>query len=243
MFAVYKKELQSYFFSPLAYAVGAIFMLIFSLSFIDWILNLKTITFTFSFSTIFFSNFYYLILLIPVLTMRCFAEERKNGTEVLLMSTPLNVFKITMGKFLALATVYACMLALTFIFPLIAFFTGQVIWSELFCGYIGFLFWGLVCISLGMLVSSFTENQIIAAVVGEAVMIAIMFVDKFANNNFIAKHETLYRFFTWLSPQQRFYGFSKGLFSLDDIIFYITVMAVVLVWNMISIEKRRWSRG
>lgn len=243
MFALYKKELQSYFYSPLAYAAGAIFILIFSFSFIDWILNLKTITFTFSFSNIFYSRFYYLILLIPVLTMKCFAEERKNGTEVLLMSAPLNVFKITMGKFLALATVWLCMLALTFVFPVIAFFTGEVIWSELLCGYIGFIFWGLVCISLGMLVSSFTENQLIAAVIGEAVMIAIMFVDIFADNSFVANHPILHRFFTWLSPQERFYGFSKGVFSLDDIIFYVTIIAVVLVWNMISIEKRRWSRG
>jgi ABC-2 type transport system permease protein len=243
MFAVYKKELQSYFCSPLAYAVSAVFILIFSFSFIDWILNLKTVTFSFSFATIFYNRFYYLILLIPALTMKCFAEERKNGTEVLLMSAPLNVFKITMGKFLALATVYLCMIVLTFIFPVIAFFTGEVVWSELLCGYIGFFFWGLVCISLGMLMSSFTENQIIAAVLGEAVMIGIMFVDTFAQNSFVQNNETLYKFMDWLSPQQRFYGFSKGIFSLDDIIFYITIIAVVLVWNMISIEKRRWSRG
>lgn len=243
MFAVYKKELQSYFCSPLAYVASAVFILIFSFSFIDWILNLKTVTFTFSFATIFYNRFYYLILLIPALTMKCFAEERKNGTEVLLMSAPLNVFKITMGKFLALATVYFCMIALTFVFPIIAFFTGEVIWSELLCGYIGFFFWGLVCISLGMLMSSFTENQIIAAVLGEAVMIGIMFVDNFAQNSFIQNNATLYKFMNWLSPQQRFYGFSKGIFSLDDIIFYITIIAVVLIWNMISIEKRRWSRG
>ena len=240
MFAVYKKELQSYFCSPLAYATGAIFILIFSLSFINWILNLKTVTFSFSFSTIFYNNFYYLIL---ALTMKTFSEERKNGTEVLLMSAPLNVFKITMGKFLALATVYFCMMALTFAFPVIAFFTGKVVWSELLCGYIGFFFWGLVCISLGMLMSSFTENQIIAAVLGEAVMIGIMFIDTFANNNFVANNQALHSVITWLSPQQRFYSFAKGIFSLDDIIFYITMIAVVLVWNMISIEKRRWSRG
>ena len=240
MFAVYKKELQSYFCSPLAYATGAIFILIFSLSFINWILNLKTVTFSFSFSTIFYNNFYYLI---PALTMKTFSEERKNGTEVLLMSAPLNVFKITMGKFLALATVYFCMMALTFAFPVIAFFTGKVVWSELLCGYIGFFFWGLVCISLGMLMSSFTENQIIAAVLGEAVMIGIMFIDTFANNNFVANNQALHSVITWLSPQQRFYSFAKGIFSLDDIIFYITMIAVVLVWNMISIEKRRWSRG
>ncbi len=243
MFSVYKKELQSYFYSPLAYVVSAVFILIFSLSFIDWILNLKTITFEFSFSTIFYNRFYYLILLIPALTMKCFAEERKGGTEVLLMSAPLNVFKITMGKFLALATVYLCMMALTFVFPIIAFFTGQVVWSELLCGYIGFFFWGLVCIALGMLVSSFTENQIIAAVLGEAIMIGIMFVDTFSQNSFVEKNELLYKFMNWLSPQQRFYGFSRGIFSFDDIVFYITIIAVVLVWNMISIEKRRWSRG
>lgn len=243
MFSVYKKELQSYFFSPLAYVITAIFMLIFSFTFINWLTNLVGTTFEFSFATIFYNYFFYFIFLIPALTMKSFAEERKAGTEVLLMSSPLNVFQIVIGKFLAIATVYLAMMAVTFIYPVIALINGNVVWSSLICGYIGFFAWGLVCISVGMLMSTFTESQIIAAILGEASMLLLYFVDTFASNSFISTIPVVSDFLTAISPQARFANFATGVFSLSDLVFYITFVIVVLCWTMISVEKRRWTRG
>ena len=111
MFSLYKKELQSYFLSPIAYFVIAFFMATFSLTFIQEIGNVSSSTYTFSFSSIFYVNIFYFIFLLPLLTMRTFSEERKNGTETMLLSSPLNVTQIVMAKFLATATILLIMLA------------------------------------------------------------------------------------------------------------------------------------
>lgn len=241
MFYIYKREVQSYFYSPLAYAVCGVFTLIFSIFF----LNLVTVTnkVEFSFSALFYDSFFYFAILIPALTMKVFSEDKKIGTETLLFSAPINVFDIVIGKFLAVATVYLTMMATTFIFPLIAFFSGEVIWSSLICGYIGFFAWGLVCIAIGMLMSSFTESQIIAALLGEAAMVALIFVDILKDNVAIAGIPVFSNILQALSPEERFVGFSVGIFNLSDLIFYLSITVAILAWTMISVEKRRWSRG
>ena len=164
MFSLYKKELRSYFYSPFAYVIAALFMLVFSIDFISGLSNLQGTKYAFSFPNILYTNFFYFIFLIPALTMRTFADERKSGTEVLLITSPLNVFQIVLAKFLAIATVFLMMLLLTLFFPLLTMITGQVMWSSLVCGYLGFFLWGLVCIAIGMMMSSFTESPIIAAI-------------------------------------------------------------------------------
>ena len=126
MFSLFKKEVQSYFYSPLAYVISALFLLIYSLSFIQWITSLTKLNLQFSFAAIFYDQFFYFIFLIPMLTMKTFAEERRSNTEVLLMSTPLNVFKIVMGKFLAIGVVFALIMTLTFVYPVITEIYGAV---------------------------------------------------------------------------------------------------------------------
>ena len=243
MFSLYKKELQSYMYSPLAYVLSAVFMLIFSWTFISWITSLETSVMSFSFPEIFYNYFFYFVFIIPMLTMKSFAEERKLNTEVLLMSTPLNVFKIVMAKFIAISTVLLFMMALTLIFPIITMAHGAVVWSSLICGYIGFYTWGIACAAIGMLASSFTENQIIAAIIGEAAMIFLLFVDSFSQNEFLLKLPVVSGFLESISPRIRFTSFAMGVFSLSDLVFYLSFIAVVLCWTMISVEKRRWSRG
>ena len=146
MLALYKKELQSFFFSPFAYVLAALFMFIFSVSFVSEIANITSNTLKFSFPNIFYINFFYFIFIIPILTMRSFADERRGGTEVLLLSSPLSVTKIVMAKFLSIITVYFFMMATSLFFPIYAAINGQVMWSSLVCGYLGFFLWGLVCI-------------------------------------------------------------------------------------------------
>ncbi len=243
MFALYKKEVQSYFYSPLAYVISALFVLIYSLSFITWITSLTKLNLQFSFSAIFYNQFFYFIFLIPMLTMKIFAEERRANTEVLLMSTPLNVFKIVMGKFLAVGTVYFMIMALTFIYPVITMIYGEVKWSGLICGYLGFFLWGMGCIAIGMLMSSFTENQIIAAILGEAAMMLLYFMDLFSQIKWMQNKPVWSSIISAVSPKERFEGFATGIFRLSDMVFYIAFIAVVLCWTMISVEKRRWNRG
>ena len=91
--------------------------------------------------------------------------------------------------------------------------------------------------------SSFTENQIIAAILGEAAMIFLLFIDSFNEIDMIKRTPVLSTIFSAISPKARFADFASGIFSLSDLIFYISFIAVILCFTMISIEKRRWSRG
>ena len=243
MFSLYKKELQSFFFSPFAYVLTALFMFIFSVSFIIPIGGMDSNELKFSFPTIFYNNFFYFIFIIPILTMRSFADERRGGTEVLLLSSPLSVTQIVLAKFLAIATVFLFMMVCSLFFPFFAMTKGTIMWSSLICAYLGFLLWGLACIAVGMLLSAFTEHPIIAAILGEIVMEGLLFVDRFAGTALVKANPGLNSVITWFSMQRRFVYFSQGMFRLEDLIFFLSITAVVLCWNIIIIEKRRWSRG
>ena len=243
MFALYKKEVQSFFCSPFAYVVSALFLLVFSLSFINGISNMDSSVLKFSFSNIFYNSFFYFIFLIPLLTMRTFAEERKSKTETIWLSAPVTIPQVVFAKFLAVATVFLMMLLLSLFFPLVAALHGTVIGSSLACGYLGFFLWSMVCIAIGIMMSALTDNPILAAVLGEAAMILVIFLDNFTNSALIQSVPFLSKIFTWFSTETRFGAFSQGLFTLSDLIFFISITLVVLIWTVIIIEKRRWSRG
>ncbi len=243
MFSLYKKEVQSYFLSPFAYVVSALFLMVFSLFFINGISDMNSNVLKFSFSNIFYNNFFYFIFMIPLLTMRTFAEERKSHTETLWLSAPISIAQVVIAKYLAVVTVFLLMLVLTLFFPLVAWWHGSVIVPSMLCGYLGFFLWGLVCIAIGMMMSALTDNPILAAVLGEGAMIVVIFLDNFTKTALVQSMPAVAKVFEWFSTEQRFGVFSQGLFSLSDLVFFLSLSAVVLVWTVIIIEKRRWSRG
>ena len=243
MFSLYKKELQSFFFSPFAYILTALFMLIFSFSFIRSIAIMDSNVLKFSFPNIFYNNFFYFIFIIPILTMRSFADERRGGTEVLLLTSPLSVTKIVLAKFLSIITVFAVMMLASLFFPIFAAAKGQVMWSSLICAYLGFFLWGLVCIAVGMLLSSLTGNAIISAILGEIIMEGALLADNLGGTALVNAYPKLNSLISWISMQRRFIYFSQGMFRLEDLIFFLSAAAVVICWNIFSIEKRRWSHS
>jgi len=243
MFALYKKEVQSYFLSPFAYVVSALFLLVFSLFFINNISSMTSNVLKFSFSNIFYNNFFYFIFMIPLLTMRTFAEERKSHTETIWLSAPISIAQVVLAKFFAVVTVFLLMLVLSLFFPLVSWWRGSVIVSSLICGYLGFFLWGIVCIAIGIMMSALTDNPILAAVLGEGAMLVVLFLDNFTNSALIQSLPAVAKVFEWFSTERRFGVFSQGLFSLADLVFFLSLAVMVLVWTIIIIEKRRWSRG
>ena len=243
MFALYKKELQSYFLSPVAYFVIAFFMATFSLTLVMDISNVSSATYEFSFPTIFYTNLFYFIFLIPLLTMRAFAEERKNGTETLLLSSPLNVTQIVLAKFLATATILLIMLVASLFYPIVTSIYSRVIWESLICTYIGFFLFGLVCAALGIFISSLTEMPLIAILISELAMLLLLLMDNAAQTAYLSSIPILSDVLDWFSNQTKFYVFSQGLLQISDLLGYVTEILVFLIWTIISVEKRRWSRG
>ena len=243
MFPIYKKELQSFFFTPFAYAVSALFMFLFTNIFNTAIGDVSSSTFQFSFTEIFYDVIFYFIFLIPIMTMRTYSDERKFGTEVLIMTSPVSVLKIVLAKYLANITVFLFMIAGSALFPIVTALNGEVVASQLICAYIGFFCWGAMYIALGMLLSSFTENSIIAGVIGEICMFAMLFIDKFSQTAFISQFPKLQSLLYSFAARPRFAYFSQGFIRLSDIVFFLSAIIVVLAWNYISIEKRRCNRG
>jgi ABC-2 type transport system permease protein len=217
-------------------------MATFSLTFIQDIGNVSSSTYTFSFPSIFYVNIFYFIFLLPLLTMRTFSEERKNGTETLLLSSPLNVTQIVMAKFLATATILLMMLVVSLFYPILTSIYGRVIWSSLICTYIGFFLFGLVCIALGIFISSLTEMPLLAILMSELAMLLLMLMDNLSVNSFLSSIPVLSDVLSWFSNQTKFYVFSQGLMRFSDLLGYFTEIVVFLIWTIISIEKRRWSR-
>ena len=243
MFSIYKKELQSFFYTPFAYAVTTLFLLLFTYMLSGKIANLTNHFAYFSYTEVFYNVIIYFIFLIPIITMRTFADERKFGTEVLLMTSPVSVLKIVLGKFFANITVFVFMIAGTAIFPIITANYGGVVYSQLICAYIGFFCWGTMFICLGMLISSFTENSILAAIIGELIMFIFLFLDDFSNSGFISQYPKLQNVLFAFAAQPRFAYFSAGFIRLSDLVFFGSAILVLLSWTYISIEKRRWNRG
>lgn len=243
MFSIYKKELQSFFYTPFAYVVSALFLFLFTFIFNNKLGMLSQAEFAFSFADVFSNVIIFFIFLIPILTMRTFADERKFGTEVLLMTSPVNVVQIIIGKYLANITVFLFMIAGSFIFPIVTAIKGEVVMSQLICAYIGFFFWGAMYIAIGQLISSFTESSIIAAIIGEIIMFGFLFVDDFSTTDFISQYPSLQAAIYSFAAQPRFAYFSQGFIRLSDIVFFLSAIIVCLAWNFISIEKRRWNRG
>lgn len=243
MFPIYKKELQSFFYTPFAYTLTALFMLLFTYMFNIPISNIDQSTFQFSFTEIFYNVIFYFIFLIPIMTMRTYADERKFGTEVLLMTSPVSVLKIVLAKFLANITVFMFMILGSTIFPIVTAMNGEVVISQLICAYIGFFCWGAMYIALGMLVSSFTESSILAGIIGEIAMFIFLFIDDFSQTAFISQFSKVQSVLYAFAAQPRFAYFSQGFIRLSDIVFFISAIVVLIAWNFISIEKRRWNRG
>ncbi|MDD6269947.1 MAG: ABC transporter permease [Oscillospiraceae bacterium] len=244
MFSLYKKELQGYFYSPIAYVFIGLVTLIFSGFFAWWIYTAASTQIEFRFSYFFYYNILLTtILLIPILTMKAFAEERKNGTEVLLLSSPLSVSKIVIAKFLAVATVLVISMVVSFIYPLIVSMYGYVVMPNLIASYVGYLLYGLAYIALGLMVSSFVATPGLAMLLSVAVSLILFFMELMLGSSYIASVPIVSDVLYWFSNQAKFENFTQGFCQLSDLVSYVTEIAVFLLWTIISIEKRRFSRS
>lgn len=235
MLAILKRDFRSYFNSPIAYVLIGLFMFILGLFFNDG-LNSGTSDFMGNFV----GNMSFLLLFfIPILTMRTMAEDKKNGTEVLLLTSPTRVSEIVMGKFLAAFSVFMVMTAVTFIFPIILIIFGGPDIPLILSAYLGFILYGAVFVAFGVFASSLTENQIVAAVIGFVGLFALQSID------FLGSFFTgfLSKVFTWLSLNDKYNDFGTGIIDLTSIVFMLSFAAVFIFLTIRVLEHKRWSQG
>jgi ABC-2 type transport system permease protein len=180
-----------------------------------------------------------LAFILPILTMRTFAEERKNGTDILLMTSPVSVGGIVLGKYFASLTVFLVMTVVTFIYPILISVYGNLNVMPMISCYIGYVLIGAFFVAFGVFTSSLTKSQVISAVTGIGTLILVWFVNQYS---YLFKGHLL-AFANWISFFFRFREFVQGLFSSRDLVFFFSLTGLFLLLTMIVIEKRRWSQG
>lgn len=173
MLAILKKELYTYFKSMTGYIFMASLLFFVGLFFV--LTNL--IGMSPQYNSVLSNITFVFLLIVPILTMRLMAEEAKQKTDQLLLTSPISLPQIVIGKYLGAVSVLLLTLLITFIYPIILSTMGTVNWGEVLGGYIGFFLFGSALIAVGLFISSLTDNQVIAAVVTFTVLLLFWFID------------------------------------------------------------------
>ena len=234
MSAIYKREVGSYFTSPVGYAVLAAFTFFSGIFFYVQCLY----TGTTNMSGVFQSMFFIVLFIIPLLTMRSFADDRRNKTDQALLTAPVSIPSVVLSKFLSCLTIFGLCL-LSFIIQGIAMtILAKADWSVIIGNVFGMLIMGASFISIGLFISSLTESSIVAGIVSFVVNVLISLFDTVG---YTVKWAPLTNVLSALSFQGKYANFSIGLFSLADIVFFVTVTALFLFLTGRRVEKRRWA--
>jgi ABC-2 type transport system permease protein len=231
--AVAWKEIQVYFSSPTAYIVGMIFL---GLTGFFFVRPLNDPFPEASLSPFFQGYTIILILLAPALTMRLLAEEQKLGTIELLLTSPVRDWEVVMGKYLASLVFLLGMVALTLYYPIMLFVFADPDTGPIYSGYLGLLLYGAASLAVGLLASTLTSNQIIAAVVAMGILLALYFLN-FASD---AVGGTLSTIITEIGLKGHFDDFDRGVIDTKHIVYYLSLTAVFLFLTIRILEARRW---
>lgn len=234
MTAIFKKEFRNYFMSPIGYIFVAVFTFLASMFFSSGILMSQKADITIMFSDI---NLVYLFLA-ALLTMRLLSEEKNKKTDQLLLSSPVGVTEIVLGKYLAAMAVFGVTILISLVYPAIMFKFGNPSLSEVIGSYIGFiLLWGAF-ISVGVFISSLTESQMIAGVFTFASLLLIYFISWFESS---IQNEIAKKVVSWFSLLSRYSEFQSGILNIENIIYYLSFIFVFLFLTVRVIDKRRYS--
>lgn len=237
--AIIKREISSYFTSPLGYVFLAVFYG-FSGLFL-WMNCLATGSA--EIAGVFVLMFFIMMILIPVLTMRTMADDKRQKTDQLTLTSPVSLFGLVMGKFLAAFFVFFCAVLILLVYAL--FMSAAVIksgnefaWATFWGNFVGMILMGGVFISVGIFISNLTENQMIAAIGSIGANIVLCMFDIISN---YIPAEGIRNVINSLSVFYKYEEFTVGIFSLKNILFFVSLIVIFNFLTMRFIERRRWS--
>ena len=223
MWAIVKKEFKSYFFSPVGYVFIGLFLIMFSIFFYTDVFYYQSTNFEY----IFYSGATILTFITPILTMRTMAEERKSGTEQLLLTSPISITKIVLGKFISATLIVVITELCTFMYFGILSFFGAPHLTTALVTLLGFLLLAMSYISFGLLASSITENQIVAGVITIGFFILTWFLPNFSD------------VFTDFSLINLFTNFPSGQIDIADTVTFVTFTIMCILLTVIVMQRRK----
>jgi ABC-2 type transport system permease protein len=246
--AIAQKELRSYFSSPMAYVIIGFFLLPFGVFFYLYLqafvqqslqmaqaggsinINQQVIRYVLQNASVI------ILFIMPMITMRTYSEEKRSGTIELLLTSPISDVEIILGKFFGALGLYGAMLAVTLCYMAILFVYGSPEWRPLVAGYLGLLLMGGTFLSIGLLISSTTSNQIVAGVVTFVVFLLLWIIGWFADS----AGPTLGPITSYLSITEHFDDFSKGIIDTKHVIYYLSFITFGLFLTAKSVDTERW---
>jgi ABC-2 type transport system permease protein len=246
--AIADKELRSYFASPLAYIIIGFFALPFGVFFYLYLeaflrqsmqmaqfggnlnVNQQVIRLVLQNASVI------ILFVMPMITMRTYAEEKRSGTIELLLTSPVTDFQIIVGKFLGALGLYVAMLLVTLLYLGILFVYGHPEWRPLVAAYLGLLLMGGAFLSLGLFISSTTDNQIVAGIVSFVVFLLLWIVGWFADT----AGPTVGPITSFLSIIEHFEDFSKGVIDTKHVLYYVSLITFGLFLTAKSVDSERW---
>jgi ABC-2 type transport system permease protein len=248
MLAIAHKELRSYFSSPMAYIIIGFFALPFGVFFYLYLdafvrqgmqmaqmggpmnVNQQMIRYVLQNASVI------ILFIMPMITMRTYSEEKRSGTIELLLTSPVTDLEIILGKFFGALGLYVAMLVVTMLYVAILFVYGNPEWRPLVAAYLGLLLMGGAFLSLGLLISSMTNNQIVAGIISFIVFLMLWIVGWFADT----AGPTMGAVTRYLSITEHFDDFSKGIIDTKHVIYYLSLITFGLFLTAKSVDSERW---
>lgn len=227
------KETKSYFGTPAAYIVGAMFL---GLTGVFFVADVTSPFAEAGVRGIVEWASFFIIFLAPLLTMRLLAEEQKLGTLELLLTSPVRDWEVVLGKYIASFLILAAIVAVTLYYVVLLYSFGDPDTGPVLSGYLGLLLYGAAALAIGLLGSSLSSNQIVAAVVGIAILLMLSFVNLIADIVTGIASEV----FNGMSMNEHIVDFSRGVIDTSSVVFFLSLTAVFLFLSIRSLETRRW---
>ena len=250
--AVIAKELRGYFVSPIVYVVGSVFLLIFGLLSYLYIvfagaqaiqlmqmqggmaqINLNDLVFR----NLFASMRFVLLIILPILTMRLFAEERKLRTFEFLMTSPIGINDIVAGKFVSALLIYLGLLGITGLVPTVLMLFSDFDWGPVLTGYLGMALLGALFLAVGLFASALTENQIVAAFVGFGILLTVWLV---AGLGALFGDTTVGHLVSYVSFMEHYDRLVNGLIDTSDLMYFASGLALMLFLTRQVVDSARW---
>ena len=232
MCAIYKKELRAYLTSMTGYIFMAVLLAVTSLYYVaNCLVGGYPV-----FGAILSSVYFVLLIIVPVLTMRSMAEEKRQKTDQLLMTAPVSLWKIVLGKYLAMMTIFLISMAILCLYPLILLQFGSVSLPMAYTAILGYTLFGEACLAIGLFLSAVTESQVIAAVLTFGVLFFLNMASGIAN--VIGAGGLLASILNALCIYQPFINFVQGMFDLTGILYYVTVIVLALFLTVQLMQKK-----
>ncbi|MDR0404369.1 MAG: ABC transporter permease [Oscillospiraceae bacterium] len=235
MLTIFKRELQSFFFSAIGYMVMTFMFMLSALFFFFTSILENSANLSGTFNSIFSLAAFFS----PIITMRLFSEERNKKTDQILLTSPIKLSSIVLGKYFAAILLYFICISITLVYAAVISGFSALEWPIVFTSFLGMFLVGSAFISIGMFFSSITENQVVAVVVTLVTNIVVLIMDGISSSlpvKFISN------FFKSLSFSSHYFqSFPMGMLKLKDVVFFVSLNVIFTLLTVRAIEKRRWS--